>query len=237
MFADNQFFAAVGTQLQDTRFRATTGLLDLPGQYNLIKAQPPSPYRLPMSWNQPDCVFADEEDGVVAVKNGQEILYASLYWRAGFAINFLARTHYLTPTYQQAAVVREDVQFTPSGQTYKRPDWINFGFGNGGANIKYPADLHQASAGEVLPIAKMPADVKVKPGEESYFGGMGDFYTLRYGAYLIGMNTTGDKTFYLKVPDGAKAVKELVPRRSDLAAGSAAKVGPHSTTVLYLESR
>src|SRR5438067_845952 len=92
MFDDNQFYSSVAAQLKDSRFRATVGLLELPHEYELLKAQPASPHRLPMSWDQPDFVFSDEEDGVVAIKNGREILYASLYWRAGYAINYLART-------------------------------------------------------------------------------------------------------------------------------------------------
>jgi hypothetical protein len=34
-------------------------------------------------------IIHDEDAGVVAIKHGQEILYVSLYWRAGFAVNFL----------------------------------------------------------------------------------------------------------------------------------------------------
>ena len=66
-----------------------------------------------MTPGQPDFVFSDEEDGVVAVKNGDEIFYASLYWRARNAVNFLARVHFTTPTMDRIAVVREDAQFTP----------------------------------------------------------------------------------------------------------------------------
>jgi len=59
--------------------------LEVPDEYELLKAQPPRARLLPMTPGQPDFVFSDEEDGVVAVKNGDEILYASLYWRARIA--------------------------------------------------------------------------------------------------------------------------------------------------------
>ena len=75
MFADNQFFASLHDQMQETGFRATMGLLDTPDQYELLRAQPPSPRRLPMTSGGPDFVFADEEDGVLAVKHGDDILY------------------------------------------------------------------------------------------------------------------------------------------------------------------
>jgi hypothetical protein len=234
MFEDNQFFASIAEQLKNKNFRTTVGMLETPGDYELLKSQPANSYRLPMSWDQPDFVFSDEEDGVVAIKNDKEILYASLYWRAGFGINSLARTHYLTPNYQQVAVVHEDnVKFEPSGETFTRKDWINFGFGNGGTYIQYPGDVHQAFAGEELPIAKAPEDVKSKPGEESYFAGKAEFYTLRFGPYLIGMNTTKDKTFDMTVPAGAQPARELVSKRKNVEPGSTQKVGPRSTVVFY----
>ncbi len=234
MMEEGQFFATVAGGLKDRRFRETVGLLGLPEQYELIQAQARSEHRLPMSKGRPDFVFADEEDGVVAIKHGEEILYASLYWRAGFGVNSLARVHHLTPRYQQIAVVREEVVVDASGEVYKRPDWINFGFGNGGTHIKYPRDLHQAYAGEELPVAKMPAGVTLKAGGSNVFAGRGEFYTLRYGPYLIGMNMTKEKSFELKVPAGAKGAVELVSKLGEIAGGSGLKVGPRSTSVLYL---
>ena len=44
--------------------------------------QPRREGRLPMSDGMPDALFSDEEVGVVALKDGDEILYTSLYWRA-----------------------------------------------------------------------------------------------------------------------------------------------------------
>ena len=98
MFDDNQFFASLEHQMaQNNSLRVTAGLLGVPDQYDLLKSQPASAYRLPMVPSQPNFVFSDEEDGVVAIKNDDDILYASLYWRARNAINFLARVHYITP--------------------------------------------------------------------------------------------------------------------------------------------
>jgi hypothetical protein len=233
MLADNQFFKSVADQMKGNRLRDTFGLLGIPDEYELIAAQPPSAHRLPMSWDQPDFVFADEQDGVVAIKHGREILYVSLYWRAGFGINHLARTHYLTPGYQQVAVVHEDVKFDASGMIYTRPDWINFGFGDGGVHIGYPSDLHQALAGETLPIAKIPWGVRFEPGQESYSGGFGDFYSLRYGRYRIGMNTTKDRTFLLDAPTGQNHALDLDSGRV-VSLNGTLKIAPESTVVLYL---
>lgn len=233
MFDDNQFFISLERQMaQNNSLRVTAGLLSVPDQYELIKFQPSSKARLPMTPGRPDFVFSDEEDGVVAIKNGDEILYASLYWRARNAVNFLARVHFTTPTADRVAVVKEDVEFEPSGSFYRRPDWTTFGFGNGGP--RYPQELHSAEAGEKLPIARVPASVKFKPGDESVYAGKGEFYTLRYGDYLIGMNMTTDKTFSLPVPTDEKPARELVSRK-DLTLDAPVKVGPRSTVVLWLK--
>ena len=229
MFSENQYFAALAQQVKDNKFRAMVGLLEQPDEYAKLNALPAMGKRLPMSTGEPDCVFADEGDGVVAIKNGQEILYASLYWRAGFGINALAHVHLLTPQYSQVATVSEEVQYTPSGKTYKRPDWINFGFANGG--LKYPGDVHQALAGEELPIAAYPADAKVKPGDESHFAGFADFYVLRFGRYVIAMNTTEGKTFEFDVPgDGWR---NLVSKKN--VSTATLKVGALATVVLWRE--
>lgn len=228
-FADNQFFAMLRAKMKEGTFRMTSGLLETPDEYELIKSQPPSRHRLPMTPGTGDFVFTDEEDGVVALKHGDEILYASLYWRARCAINFLARVHYTTPTTDHLATVLEDVSFEPSGLTYTRPDHVDFGFGNGGH--KYPGDLHSAFAGEHLPVAKIPPGISFRPGEESVYAGKGSFYALRYGPYLIGMNCTKDKTFQLTIPATSLSLADLVSRKP-VVAGRPLDVMPMTTVVV-----
>ena len=208
MFADNQFFASIERMMKDTRLRADFGLLTAPDDYETIRAQPPSAQRLPMSPGQPNTVFADEEEGAVAIKHGADILYVALYWRARMGVNGLARTHYLTPRYQQVAVVYEDAKFVPSGKVWKRPNWINFGFANGGHH--YPGKIDSAIAGEPLPIAKFPADVPIPKDTEMPFASSADFYRTTTAPYLIGMNTTQEKTFELTVPAGVNPAPDLV---------------------------
>jgi hypothetical protein len=231
MIADNQFFESIRRQMEGKGLRITAGLLGVPDQYETIKAQPPSPHHLPMTPGRGDFIFTDEEDGVVAVKYGDDILYASLYWRARNAVNFLARVHYITPRFDRIAVVREDVEFEPSGQTYIRLDWTNFGFANGG--IHYPDQYHSAHAGEKLPIAKIPDGVKFKPGDENAYAGKGLFYTLRYGPYLIAMNCSKDKTYELKTPAGYAQAPELVSGKV-ITLDKTPTVAPRSTVILYL---
>lgn len=230
MFADNQFFSTLDLQMADKGFRTTAGLLPIPDQYELIKAQQPTHKILPMSWNQPDIVFADVEDGVIGIKNGNEIFYASLYWRARNAINYLAKIHHIIPQYDRTAIVHIDEEFEPSGLFYTRPDWTNFGFANGG--LKYPEDVHSAHAGEKLPIAKVPEDVPFKPGEENIYAGRASFYKLKYGKYLIGMNASKDKTYKLEIPDGFINATDLVSKKS-VGSTKVVEVLPLTTVVLF----
>lgn len=125
MFEERQFFPSLDRQMEGREFRTTFGLLHVPEHYRLLTAQPASSSRLPMSDGQPDFVFSDEESGVLAVKYGSEILYASLYWRAPHAVNFLARIHHITPELERLATVRQEVEFQPSGRIFVRPGWTN----------------------------------------------------------------------------------------------------------------
>jgi hypothetical protein len=233
MIADNQFFASEVEAMKDTAqpLRTTIGRLETPDQYELIQAQPKQTLRLPMTPGQPDYLFSDEEDGVVALKHGDDILYASLYWRARYGVNFLARVHYTTPTIDRIAVVRQEAEFTPSGMTYTRPNWFNFEFANGGP--KFPVTIDSAHTGEKLPIAKIPAEIKFKAGDENVYAGRADFYTLRYGDYLIGMNTTTDKTFELRPPAGVSEAREI-PSGKTVKLSAPIKVAPRSNVVLWL---
>lgn len=228
MLEEKQFFASVARQMEQGGFRVTFGLMGIPDRYEAIKASAPVKHRMPMSWDRPDFVFSDEEDGVVAVKNGKEILYASLYWRARHGVNFLSRVHYLTPEIDRIATARVETRFTPSGMDYTRKNWTNFGFANGGH--KYPESYVSAHAGEKLPIARIPEGVAFKPGDENVNAGRGDFYELRYGSYLIGMNMgKRGEVFEMKLPE---SMRDLV-KGQDLKAGAVVKVAMGETVVFW----
>ena len=201
MLAEGQFFSQIEGKMQEGGLRVTAGSLSTPDEYETITRQPASAGKMPMSNGQPDFVFTDEEDGVVAAKHGDEIFYASLYWRARHAVNFLAKVHLISPTIERVATVKEDILFTPSLSSYTRKDWINEGFGNGGP--KYPMPPNSALAGEQLPIAEIPAGVKYKTGDENIYAGRGDLYTLRYGSWFVAMNMSATKSFDVAVPGGA----------------------------------
>jgi hypothetical protein len=231
MIQDHQLYDSIKTQMDAAgNLRVTAGLLNTPDELQEIQSLPPSSYRLPMTPGQPDFVFADTDDGVVAIKHGPTILYTSLYWRARYAINYLARVHCITPDYDRIAVVHDDEQFEPSGLTYTRPAGIG---GTLPGGVHYPSDWTSAEAGETLPIAKIPDGANFKPGSESPYAGRASFYDLQYGRYLIGQNTTTDKSFTLAIPRGVKSAIDLA---TDKPANISApiSVGPGKTAALLL---
>lgn len=229
MLNDNQFFYTLEQRMKDNGFRVTHGLLPVPEQYEIVKAQKPSGYKLPMTWDQSDFVFSDEEDGVIAIKNGQEIVYASLYWRARNAVNNLGRVHAITPNYDRVSTVYIEEKFDSSGLFYSVPDYTNMAFGNGG--LKYPDSLHLAHAGEKLAIAKMPSGITYKTGQEHPLAGRANFYKMQFGHYIIAMNASKDKTFALTVPDDFAGAVNLVT--GEKVNKKTITVSATSTVVLY----
>lgn len=232
MMDDNQLFVMVEQKLKDGNdIRSLQSCLHIPDQYELLASRVSSG-RLPMSEGMPDYVFADEEDGVVAVKNGDEILYASLYWRARNAVNNLAKVHYISPVMERLANVYIKTEFEDSGMRYMRPDWVNLGFSGG---REWYTGIHSAHAGEVLPIAKIPEGISFKPGDENAYAGRADYYLLEFGRYCIAMNSSEDKTFVLKVPQNGKRVFCLSDGRK-VVSENKMTVPPCSTIVLYIEN-
>ena len=208
----------------------TPGLLHLPEQYEAIMKLPQQGSGvLPMSDGEPDFVFSDEENGVLAVKDGREILYASLYWRAMRGVNFLARVHHIAPEFERIATVREEIRFSPSGMTWLRRNWINSGRGAGG--VSYPGGRNSVHIGETLPVAWIPEGSSFQVGQESPHAGRGDFYRLDYGPYLVGMNSSPGRTFQIELP-GKGAAYRILPAGRTVSPGESVEVEPMSTVVL-----
>lgn len=228
---DNQFFAGVKKRMEARKSKR--GLLSVPENYKIIAALPESSTRLPMSEGQPDFVFSDPMDGVIAVKNGHEILYASLYWRSRSAINNLARVHYLTPTMERDATVNITTEFNDSGKTYTLPDWTNMGFGKGREEQYYRnLGMKLAMAGQKQPIANVPRDVKTyETGQENIYAGKGDLYIMTYGSYFVAMNCTDKRSLSIDVPEKFLGGKDLVSGQTCNV--QKVRIKPKQTIVLY----
>ncbi|NQT87401.1 hypothetical protein HQ560_11590 [bacterium] len=179
-----------------------------------VLAMPPSAFRLPMRDDQPDFAWADEGLRTLAFKHRGRRCWMTMNWR-GAGINRMARVHYTEPTVDRIASMRIGTEFTPRGESIVRPKEAQRQFVEPGAAL--------VTDGEALPLAAGP------------LGGMGDFYTARYGDYLIGMNCSKARTFRLAVPPehAGRAVTDLITGRP-LAPATAHAVKPGATMILYL---
>ncbi|MDF7799234.1 hypothetical protein P4C99_07145 [Pontiellaceae bacterium B1224] len=208
---DNQYFLMIEGMLKNGTIQMTAKLLDVPSSYRLITAQPNQPYRLPMAEGQPDFVFSDPEDGVVAIKNGDDILFVSLYWRARYAINNLAKIHHITPQIERDVVAYQETRFKDSGEVFVMPDQANEPFSRRHEKFYKSEGLYLAEAGIEQPVAEVPAKFSdFKVGKENIYAGKGSFYLLEYGDYLIAMNCTKDESFEFDVPEPFRGAKDLV---------------------------
>jgi len=228
--ADNQYFAYVQSRLKDPD---TLGMMRNIDEYAKFKTLSPSSYHLPMGDKQPDFVFSDEEDAVLAIKHGNTRLFVNLYYRAERGVNGVARVFELDPAMTRIATVRTEFETSPSGHTYTRPDWID---GIRSKGLPPPDEvLHEAWAGDTMPItARPPGAPSPAYGDWGPFLGKASFYRLRYGDYLIAVNTTYENTFTIAVPaDAPASARDLVDDQR-VSPGEKLTLGPCSTIVLYL---
>ncbi|MGA0567258.1 hypothetical protein ACO2Q7_07990 [Rathayibacter sp. KR2-224] len=257
MFDDGQFAPQLDLMFTNTSNRVQLNATRmLARDLDAYRALPVSSERMPVDWDAPDFVFTDEVDGVLAVKNGQELFFASLYWRARQGVNSWGRVHLLSPSAEQSATVRQKTGGALSSSTFTVQDWVNQDYtindSNGGSNfplggITPPGDtVHQAYAGEVLPLAIIPSDAhpalgSTELGVEEALVGIAPYYELRYGRYLVGMNTTIDQIFTVKVTGlGTARLLSTPPHgfhgnTEHVAVASGIAVPPQSTVVLYLD--
>jgi hypothetical protein len=253
MIDDGQFSPQLALLLTNTGARVGLNAMrlisrDLPA-YQQLGA---SARALPTEWDQPDFLFTDEENGVVALKRGRELLFVSTYWRARQAVNDYARVHLIRPDGERSLTVRESSAGIPAGgPTFTVPDWvtwdyaINDGAGEsplpGGGFTPPGQTMHQALAGTVLRLAPVPSDVPdpalgaTTPGVETMLVGRAPFYRLEFADYIIGQNTTSDQTFMLTTVGPGRAT--VIGDGRSVRLGDDIRVGPHSTVVLLVTSR
>ena len=232
---DNQYFTVLSERLKDKGQRTTIGLLEAYDEWLAVQAWPKSDTKLPMSPGQPDFVFADPEDGVVAVKNGDDVLYASLYWRANCGVNRLARFHYQTAKVDRIATIASRVDFVPSGRQCVRQSTPHISAG-AIPIIAYPGEAPAALEGEVLPVAKAPAEARFREGRDNPYAGRGSYYEAAYGPYLIAMNAGADQA---TVDLSAATIEriDLVTRRKIAPGAKSLTLAPGQTAVIYSPPR
>ncbi|MES5818145.1 Tat pathway signal sequence domain protein [Streptomyces sp. RG80] len=247
MVDDGQLYPQLNLQATHTWTRVGLNALRfLSRDWPEFQALAARPGRIPTGPGRPDFVFTDEENGCVAVKNGDELLFASLYFRSRQGVNNYARIHHVTATDQRSATIRERSAGL-TDDTFAARDWIlwDYAINDPGAahlppgGFPPPGDtLHQALAGDVYHLAPVPDDVPDPAlgvhfdGVETMLVGRAPFYLCEYGDYLIAMNTSTDKTVTLPPRTAFGPARDLATGKT-VGAGHRPKVGPLSTLVLY----
>ncbi|MEU6904147.1 Tat pathway signal sequence domain protein [Streptomyces coeruleorubidus] len=247
MVNDGQFYKQLHLLINHSWTRVgLAGLRLVSRDWDTFQSLPNRPARVPTGWDEPDFLFADEENGCVALKNGKELLFASLYWRARQGVNNYARIHHVTPVDQRSATVRQRSAGT-TDKTFTVRDWILWDSAINDPAASHippggfppPGDtLHQSQKGDVYRLAPVPDDVPDPAmgvhfeGVETMLVGRAPFYLCEYGDYLIAMNTSTDKTFTLPARQGFGPARDLATGKV-IGAGRRLEIGPLSTLVLY----
>ena len=198
------------------------------GDYQKIAAASDSGVRLPATDGQPDFAWADEDNGIVAVKRGNEKLWLSTYWHADnwTGVNGIGRFLYETNTFDLYGMLEVTPQFDFSGSFVYRPNFVDLPY----KTVYTPPDnLTNAYFGERAPIAL--SDPLANDNEP--FAGKANFWSCRYGNFLIGINRSSGTSYQLKTPSGFVSATNLITGTN---MSGTVMVAPRSTVILYLNS-
>jgi fibronectin type 3 domain-containing protein len=219
MLADNQYFTFLGSPYDN---------LDVFHDYLAVANAPDNGRRMPMADGQPDFAWADEDNGVVAVKKGNERLWLSTYWQAGWgsAVNGIGRFHYSTNDHDCYGTLETSPTINFSGNFFVRGNMLDLPY----KTTYWPPDNPvNAYTGERLPIGASDFGAK----DDSVFRGKAQFWAARYRNFLIGINRDPSRPFRLQTPAGFTSALDLI---SGQMVSGPVMVGPRSTVVLFLES-
>ncbi|MES2922766.1 MAG: hypothetical protein V4819_14525 [Verrucomicrobiota bacterium] len=209
--ADNQLLA--GWQIPEAS-------LFLPDDYELVKsgvakAGPLPP--LPTAPGQPDFAWADEQNALVSIKHGRDQHFLTFARRSEGGLHRIADAHSLTPQFERVVqFALDDVRFTDTGEFNTVGPEVESDFTG-----KPPDGPINAFAGQKLPKLKGRA------------GSPADFYGVRFGDFLIGMNSSADQTFDFK-PAGFIGGVDMVSRKPMKAP---LRIPPQTTVVFYSPAR
>ncbi|WP_294481817.1 hypothetical protein [uncultured Victivallis sp.] len=225
MLADGYFQENVAASLRPGKRPDFIGLLHLPERYmEIVKKLGRVNSGMPMRGE--DFVFTDEEIGVVALRNGSDVFFAELFWRARRGINNLAKIHMVTPTAEHIATIHQEQEFIPSGKFSTEPDRVVYDFRPNRFN--YPGGYYrQLRAGTRIPQAEHADDQTCI--------GKAEFYRCSYGPYEIAMNATRrNQSYRFPVPAGNY---RILPDGPTVEGGTVLEVKPGTTVVLYKQAK
>lgn len=216
ILAENQFFAANANDL--SRTLKETKSLYFPEAYEAIAASSASALN-PCTPGQPDYAYADEQNGVLAVKRGTEMFFIELYRHAD-AINHLAKAHHITAEAERLIEFYvDDVRFTPSGKFKTRDGLVQ------PETTGTPPDNPVGAYKGIQQPIPLLEDGTIAHQNRA----IAKFYGCSFGNYIIGMNCTKGKSFQYS-PSGFTAGVDLITGKTLTAPIT---VGPNSSVVFY----
>lgn len=124
MLADGYFQDNVAASLRPGKRPDFVGLLHLPQRYTEIQRklkdiEPSMPMR------GKDFVFTDEEIGVVALKNGTDVFFAELFWRANRESTIWRKSTISHPKRNRSPrFIRNRSSFLPANTAPNRTGWF-----------------------------------------------------------------------------------------------------------------
>ena len=218
MLNDKQFFNEL-----DTWTGTNSESLDVFEDYYKVKNATASTVKLPVTAGQPDFVWVDEENAIVALKKGTERLWISAYWQAKEGLNSLARFHYNTSTYDQYGIMETTPIYSNSGAYATRSAVVD--------NMVTLADnpVH-AYRNELLPI---PVS-ELMTSTTNATVGKADFYAFRFGKYLFGINMSASKQAKLILPKRFQTGTELITGTT--ITDTILEVNARNSKVIYLDN-
>jgi hypothetical protein len=233
MFNDNQYGELLDLLVTYYSTRVTCNLVTAYQDYQTFISYSTSSTRLPTTSGQSNFLWVDPDNGVFIVKNGTDLLYATVYWRAWFGINNMARFHLIQPGFHRSGTVYQYSVYNDSGLRYTTPNWLNQGHGGEGFSPPSGGPTTNAWQGIQLPVAAAPSGApQPAAGTESPFSGRALFYTGQYGAYQYGMNSSTSTTYTMTV-NGAGV---NLANGASVASGTVMQIGPQSCCVIYISS-
>lgn len=192
--------------------------------YLKVRDLPPSPYRLAMEPDQGDMVWSDEENGVFSFRHGDDRVYGSFFMPqepAGRAVGDFAAVQFTKPDHEFLVDMIAENESPESGLSL---------------TVDTPAGPR------TFPQTPLPPGMKawqeLPPNSIDRRAGRAYFYRMKFGDYLIGMNTTEkgsyrESIYKLDIPDGFKSATDVATGK-EIDTSKPVEVGPQSTKVLYL---
>lgn len=188
--------------------------------------------------------FVDIDNGLVAARDGSNVMFISFTRRSNPGLNGLARMHVVTPDNDVMLSLAPNVQYEPSGYWNTKPNWAQFDTAYD-KNTPPIDGARLAVAGDILPIPEQAIEkgrtftiLPTKTG--SAYSGNAQFYSVQYGKYMIALNHTTERSGDAKVYDvilpssytGGTVYDVISKQYLPVKAGNKVAVVPGSAVVL-----